>query len=66
MVEHNSVLKQLKDGKLSEKPCAGEKSDIWQDFVYSFISTAMIVHRLYVIVLGYVTFKINMFLVHIS
>jgi len=38
MAEHNSVLKQLKDGKLSEKPCAGEKSDIWQDFVYSFNS----------------------------
>jgi len=38
MAEHKSVLKQLKDGKLSEKPCAREKSDIWQDFVYSFIS----------------------------
>jgi len=38
MAEHNSVLKQLKDGKLSEKPCAGKKSDICQDFVYSFNS----------------------------
>jgi len=35
MAEHNSVLK---DGKLSEKPYAGEKSDIWQDFVYSYNS----------------------------
>jgi len=25
MSEHSSVLKLLKDGKLSEKPCAGEK-----------------------------------------
>jgi len=29
-------------------------------------STAMIVHRLYVVVLGYVTFKINKFFVDIS
>jgi len=28
MAEHNSVLKLLKDGKLSEKPYAGGKSDI--------------------------------------
>jgi len=35
MAEHNSVLKLLKDGKLSEKPYAGVggKSDIWQDFI---------------------------------
>jgi len=33
MAEHNPVLKLLKDGKLSEKPCAGGESDIWQDFV---------------------------------
>jgi len=32
MAEHKSVL-LLKDGKLSEKPCAGGKSDILQDFV---------------------------------
>ena len=33
MAEHNSVLTLLKDGKLSEKPYAGGKSDIWQDFI---------------------------------
>jgi len=33
MAEQNSVLKLLKDRKLSEKPSAGGKSDIWQDFV---------------------------------
>jgi len=39
MAEHSSVLKLLKDGKLSEKPYAGGKSDIWQDFIgYSFTS----------------------------
>jgi len=31
--EQNSVLKLLKDGKLTEKPYAGGKSDIWQEFV---------------------------------
>jgi len=66
MAEHNFVVKQLKDGKLSEKPCAGEKSDIWQDFVHSFITTAMIVHQLFVIVLVYVAFKIYKFFVDIS
>jgi len=34
MAERNSVVKLLKGGKLSEKPCAGGKSNIWQDFVY--------------------------------
>jgi len=29
----NPVFKLLKDGKLSEKPYAGGKSDIWQDFI---------------------------------
>jgi len=47
MAQRNSVLKLLKDGKLSEKPCSGGKSNIWQDFVYSFNSddcTAIICH----------------------
>jgi len=48
MAEHNSVLKLLKDGKLSEKPYAGGKSDIWQDFLgYSLTSddcTSIICH----------------------
>jgi len=29
MAEQNSMLKLLKDGKLSEKPYAGAKSDIF-------------------------------------
>jgi len=29
MAAHNSVLKLLKDGKLSQKPHAGGKSYIW-------------------------------------
>jgi len=33
MAEHNSALKLRKDWKLSEKPYAGRKGDIWQDFV---------------------------------
>jgi len=42
MAEHNAVLKLLKDGKLSEKPYAGGKSDIWQDFVQATHAPAMI------------------------
>jgi len=45
MAEHNSVLKLLKDGKLSERPSAGEKSGIWQDFVQATHSPAMIVKQ---------------------
>jgi len=56
MAEQNSVFKLLKDGNLSEKPYAGGKGDIWQDFVQATHSPAMIVHWLYVIVLGYVSF----------
>jgi len=57
MAEHNSVLKLLKDGKLSEKPYVGGKSDIWQDFVPATHSPAMIVAYIdYVIDLGYVSF----------
>ena len=41
MAERNSVVKLLKGGKLSEKPCAGGKSNIWQDFVYWFNSDYM-------------------------
>jgi len=33
MAGHNSVLKLRKVGKLSEKPYACGKSDIWQNFV---------------------------------
>jgi len=36
MTERNSVLKQLKDGKLSQKFSAGGKVNILQEFVYSF------------------------------
>jgi len=56
MAEHNYVLKLPKDGMLSKKPYAGGKTGIWQDFVQATHSPAMIVYRLYVIVLGYVTF----------
>ena len=56
IAEHNSVLKLLKNGKLSEKPYVGGKSDIWQDCVQATHSPAMIAHRLCVIVLGYVTY----------
>jgi len=34
--EHNSVLKLLKDGKLSEKPYAGGKNDIWAKLCLSY------------------------------
>jgi len=58
MAECNSVLKPLKDGKLSEKPCADGKRTCWQDFFQATHSPVIIVlvHILYVIVLGYVTF----------
>jgi len=39
---------------------------IWRDFVQATHSPLMIVHRLYVIVLGYVTFEINKFFVDIT
>jgi len=35
-------VKLLKDGKLSEKPCVGGKSDIWQDFIQATHAPAMI------------------------
>jgi len=59
IAEHNSVFELLKNGKLSEKPYVGGKSDIWQDCVQPTHSLAMNVHRLYVTVLGYLTSELT-------